>query len=221
MENRIEEWAGIYRAFEKQLVSACARNMPSTAFNREKSSFGFYGAHDSRQKTTNITLLWPRQREKSSHISPPTRQTGGNMITAIFVLCDLMAMLWPTSAKFSLKNTPFSAKWRSLLGSYWVLRSSEALGLSCVSIFFPQLGGIEAFLFLKVNHLSHNPPPAVSSTDPKRWELAAGAPHPLYGHATWHGWDLSRTAGVESVSVVLKMLSAEQSFVQGSTEQHV
>lgn len=86
MENGMEEWAGIYRAFEKQLVSACAPNMPSTSFNREKASFGFYGAHDSRQKTTNIALLRPQQREKSSHISPPTRQPGGNTIAAIFVL---------------------------------------------------------------------------------------------------------------------------------------
>lgn len=46
----------------------------------------FYGAHDSRQKTTNIALLRPQQREKSSHISPPMRPTGRNTIPAIFVL---------------------------------------------------------------------------------------------------------------------------------------
>lgn len=87
MENWIEEWAGIYRAFERQLVSACAPNMPSTSFNREKASFGLYGAHDSRQKTTNIALLWPQQREKSSHIPRPMRPTEGNTIMAIFVPC--------------------------------------------------------------------------------------------------------------------------------------
>lgn len=87
MENGIEEWTRIYRAFEKQLVSACAPNMPSTSFSREKASLGFYGAYDSGQKTTNSMLLKTQQRDKSSHISPPMSQGGGSMITAIFVMC--------------------------------------------------------------------------------------------------------------------------------------
>lgn len=36
MENGIEQWAGIYSAFEKQLLSACTLNTPSIAFRPKK-----------------------------------------------------------------------------------------------------------------------------------------------------------------------------------------
>lgn len=69
MENGMEEWAGIYRAFEKQLVSACAPNMPSTSFNREKASSGFlWGTWQWAEDNKHCTAATPAEREIFPHL---------------------------------------------------------------------------------------------------------------------------------------------------------
>lgn len=69
MENGIEEWAGIYRAFEKQLVSACAPNMPSTSFNREGLFGLLWGIWRWAEDSKHYAAVTPAEREIFPHLS--------------------------------------------------------------------------------------------------------------------------------------------------------
>ena len=93
MENGIEEWAGIYRAFEKQLVSACAPNMPNTSFNRRRPLLAFMGHMTVGRRQQTLHCCDP-SRERNLPTSPHLRGKQEEIWSQLFLSCvHLTAML--------------------------------------------------------------------------------------------------------------------------------